>query len=98
MCTRRQHVCASALLLHHLSLRLRVVWIPGQSTVPLQPPLPHSLTPCIFHAQGTFVGPGNAMGEPIGMEAAENHIFGLVLLNDWSGACVGRGMGDAPCG
>ncbi|NBO91859.1 MAG: fumarylacetoacetase [Planctomycetia bacterium] len=30
------------------------------------------------------IGPGNKMGEPIRIEDAEDHIFGLVLLNDWS--------------
>jgi fumarylacetoacetase len=34
---------------------------------------------------GTFIGPGNSMGSPIDIEKAEDHIFGLVLLNDWSG-------------
>ena len=33
---------------------------------------------------GLFVGAGNALGEPITIEQAESHIFGLVLLNDWS--------------
>ncbi|RMI20619.1 MAG: fumarylacetoacetase, partial [Calditrichaeota bacterium] len=33
---------------------------------------------------GFFVGPGNALGEPIPIEKAEEHIFGLVLVNDWS--------------
>jgi fumarylacetoacetase len=33
---------------------------------------------------GAFVGGGNALGEPIGIERAEDHLFGLVLLNDWS--------------
>jgi fumarylacetoacetase len=33
---------------------------------------------------GFFVGPGNALGEPIAMEDAAAHIFGLCLLNDWS--------------
>ncbi len=33
---------------------------------------------------GVFVGPGNAAGESIDMDAAEDHAFGLVLLNDWS--------------
>lgn len=36
---------------------------------------------------GTFVGPGTEMGEPITIDRAEEHIFGLVLLNDWSGEC-----------
>ena len=33
---------------------------------------------------GVFVGPGNALGEPIGLAQAEDHVFGLCLLNDWS--------------
>jgi fumarylacetoacetase len=33
---------------------------------------------------GFFVGPGNALGEPIPIETAETHLFGLCLLNDWS--------------
>lgn len=35
--------------------------------------------------QGTFVGPGNKLGDPIDIAHAEDHIFGLTLLNDWSG-------------
>jgi fumarylacetoacetase len=33
---------------------------------------------------GLFVGPGNPLGTPIRMDSAEDHIFGLCLLNDWS--------------
>jgi fumarylacetoacetase len=33
---------------------------------------------------GTFVGPGNELGETIPIAEAESHIFGLCLLNDWS--------------
>jgi fumarylacetoacetase len=33
---------------------------------------------------GWFVGPGNARGEPIPMAHAEDHLFGVVLFNDWS--------------
>ncbi|WP_028661263.1 fumarylacetoacetase [Nocardioides insulae] len=33
---------------------------------------------------GFVVGTGNAMGHPIAVDAAEDHIFGLVLFNDWS--------------
>jgi fumarylacetoacetase len=33
---------------------------------------------------GIFVGPGNALSEPIAIEDAEQHIFGLCLVNDWS--------------
>jgi fumarylacetoacetase len=33
---------------------------------------------------GAFLGPGNAMGEPIPADRAWEHIFGVCLLNDWS--------------
>ncbi|MFO1271765.1 MAG: fumarylacetoacetase [Rubrivivax sp.] len=33
---------------------------------------------------GLFVGPGNPQGVPLTMEAAEDRLFGMVLLNDWS--------------
>lgn len=33
---------------------------------------------------GFFVGQGNALGEPVAMSGAEERIFGLCLLNDWS--------------
>ena len=33
---------------------------------------------------GAFVGAGNARGTPISIADAEQHIFGLCLLNDWS--------------
>lgn len=33
---------------------------------------------------GFFVAGGNALGEPIAMDAAEQHLFGVSLLNDWS--------------
>jgi len=33
---------------------------------------------------GLFVGPGNALGEPFGIDEANEHAFGLTLLNDWS--------------
>jgi fumarylacetoacetase len=33
---------------------------------------------------GFIIGRGNALGEPIPCEKAEQHIFGMVLLNDWS--------------
>nr|XP_053645799.1 fumarylacetoacetase-like [Cherax quadricarinatus] len=32
-----------------------------------------------------FVGPGNKLGEPISVRDAHEHIFGMVLMNDWSG-------------
>jgi fumarylacetoacetase len=33
---------------------------------------------------GVFIGTGNDQGKPIELAAAEGHVFGLVLLNDWS--------------
>ncbi len=33
---------------------------------------------------GLFVGPGNELGQAIPIAQAENHIFGLCLVNDWS--------------
>jgi len=33
---------------------------------------------------GAFVGPGNALGKSIAIREAEEHIFGLCLVNDWS--------------
>lgn len=33
---------------------------------------------------GIVLGQGNAQGEPIGIEQAEAHVFGLTLFNDWS--------------
>lgn len=31
-----------------------------------------------------FVGPGNELGKPIDINKAHEHIFGMVLMNDWS--------------
>lgn len=33
---------------------------------------------------GVWIGTGNTQGEPIPLERAEEHIFGICLLNDWS--------------
>lgn len=33
---------------------------------------------------GAFVGPGNQLGQPITIDSAPEHIFGLCLVNDWS--------------
>lgn len=33
---------------------------------------------------GCLIGPGNGLGQPIPIEQAADHIFGLVLVNDWS--------------
>jgi fumarylacetoacetase len=31
-----------------------------------------------------LIGPGNSLGEPVPIDDAADHIFGLVLMNDWS--------------
>ena len=33
---------------------------------------------------GFFVGPGNALGAPITIDRADEHLFGICLVNDWS--------------
>jgi fumarylacetoacetase len=33
---------------------------------------------------GFLIGPGNALGEPVPIESAEDHVFGICLVNDWS--------------
>jgi len=33
---------------------------------------------------GYLIGTGNVLGEPIAIDAAEQHLFGVALFNDWS--------------
>ncbi|MEO7335420.1 MAG: fumarylacetoacetase [Caldimonas sp.] len=33
---------------------------------------------------GALIGPSNALGTAVSMDEAEDHLFGMVLLNDWS--------------
>ena len=33
---------------------------------------------------GIFIGSGNALGHPVAITEAEQHVFGICLLNDWS--------------
>lgn len=33
---------------------------------------------------GLVIGPGNALGKPVSIKRALDHVFGVVLLNDWS--------------
>jgi fumarylacetoacetase len=37
-----------------------------------------------------FVGPGNELGRPVPISDAAEHIFGMVLLNDWSARDIQR--------
>lgn len=39
---------------------------------------------------GFFIGQGNALGKPISIDEAEQHVFGFCLLNDWSSRDVQR--------
>jgi fumarylacetoacetase len=39
---------------------------------------------------GAVVGVGNPLGRPIPIEQADDHLFGLVLLNDWSARDIQR--------
>jgi len=39
---------------------------------------------------GAFLGPGNALGEPIPVARAAEHVAGVCLLNDWSARDVQR--------
>ena len=32
-----------------------------------------------------FTGPATQLGDPVTIERAEDHIFGMVVMNDWSG-------------
>jgi fumarylacetoacetase len=33
---------------------------------------------------GCFIGPGNSLGDAVPLDRAEEHLFGLCLVNDWS--------------
>ncbi len=60
---------------------------PVGQTMPLGATEP-SFGPCkrldIELELGIFVGSGNALGEPVDISEAEDHVFGICLLNDWS--------------
>lgn len=46
---------------------------------------------------GAWVGPGNPRGTSIGIDEADDHLFGLCLLNDWSARDV-QGFEAVPLG
>lgn len=50
----------------------------------------------LFPRQACFVGPGNRFGEPIPISRAHEHIFGMVLMNDWSGKWAPGGLALGP--
>ncbi|MEP3484477.1 MAG: fumarylacetoacetase [Sneathiella sp.] len=82
--------------------------IPSGSRIPRpigQRLIPGSLTP-VYEASafldyevelGVIIGPGNTAGDPISIETCEGHIFGLVLLNDWSARDI-QGWESDPLG
>ncbi len=39
---------------------------------------------------GVYAGPGNELGSPIPIDHAEDHMFGLSLVNDWSARDIQR--------
>ena len=39
---------------------------------------------------GVWIGPGNALGQPIPIGQAEDHVVGLCMLNDWSARDIQR--------
>jgi fumarylacetoacetase len=46
---------------------------------------------------GLVIGPGNALGEAVPVAEAEDHLFGVCLLNDWSARDI-QGWEMAPLG
>lgn len=45
----------------------------------------HHVSLFVYFFKAAVVGPGNDLGKPIDVNEAADHIFGVVLLNDWSG-------------
>jgi fumarylacetoacetase len=46
---------------------------------------------------GIFIGTGNALGDPVSMAQAEEHFFGMCILNDWSARDI-QGWEGQPLG
>lgn len=49
-----------------------------------------SIAPCFLvvtcspFGQAFLIGPGSSIGKPIPISQTQDHIFGMVVLNDWS--------------
>jgi fumarylacetoacetase len=54
---------------------------PDNSTTPIYGP---SRSLDFELEMAAFIGPGNPLGQPIPIAAAQEHLFGMVILNDWS--------------
>ncbi|MEW5989506.1 MAG: fumarylacetoacetase [Chloroflexota bacterium] len=66
---------------------------PQGQTKPDNAPTPFFGPTCAFDFElemGFFVGPGNQLGRPVPVTEAADHIFGLVLVNDWSARDIQR--------
>ncbi len=75
------HGRASSIVVGGQPIRRPVGQIKGSSDIPVLGPsrkLDYELE------LGLLIGPGNALGEPIPIETAEDHLFGIALFNDWS--------------
>jgi hypothetical protein len=48
--------------------------------------------------QAFLIGPGNDLGKPVPIEEAKDHIFGFVLMNDWSGEELSEEGPGRDCG
>lgn len=58
---------------------------PGVPDNPQEPPAFAPSRRLDYEAEaGFFVGPGNCLGQPVAIGRAEERIFGLCLVNDWS--------------
>jgi fumarylacetoacetase len=75
------HGRASSVVLSGTNIRRPL----GQIKLPDQPPIFEPCRQLDFELEmGCVIGGGNQLGEPISVEEAENHVFGMVLVNDWS--------------
>lgn len=75
------HGRASSVVLSGSKIRRPV----GQIKEPDKPPIFQACRQLDFELEmGCVIGTGNSLGEPIPIDEAEEHVFGMVLLNDWS--------------
>jgi fumarylacetoacetase len=57
----------------------------GQTREPDKPPVFGPTRRLDYELEvGAFIGQGNALGAPLSIESADEHLFGLCLVNDWS--------------
>jgi fumarylacetoacetase len=83
------HGRASSVILSNVDIHR-----PQGQTAPLQegdsPRFGPSLALDFELEMGFFTGPGNQLGQPIPVDRAEEHIFGMILVNDWSARDIQR--------